>query len=320
MKVWRCRSADVRVWRCRSADVKVWRCRSADVRVWTCRSAGVRAWRCRSAAVRVWRCRSAGVRVWRCRSADVRVWRCRSAGVRVWRCRSADVRVRRRRSAGVRVWRCRSADVKVWRCRSADVKVWRCRSADVRVWRCRSADVKVWRCRSANVKVRSCIWRLLFYEEPFAGALGKKTSYKITPCDEHSTSIKKTSSLVKTHFFSTQPPLMAPRLPSTRCAALLQWATGGWVLSPRHPRQPGREAHLLIFPTEHYGATQHLVKQLLHEILPIWQPIQLPDHPPTAFNTVPPQKKKTPILQHRTMRRTLNFNKKKQVVWLKPIF
>ena len=86
MKVWRCRSADVRVWRCRSADVRVWRCRSADVMVWRCRSADVKVWRCRSANVRVWRCRSADVKVWRCRSADVKVWRCRSADVRVWRC------------------------------------------------------------------------------------------------------------------------------------------------------------------------------------------------------------------------------------------
>ena len=103
------------------------------------------------------------MKVWRCRSADVRVWRCRSADVRVWRCRSADVMV----------WRCRSADVKVWRCRSANVRVWRCRSADVKVWRCRSADVKVWRCRSADVRVWRCITTAAFYEEPFAGALGK---------------------------------------------------------------------------------------------------------------------------------------------------
>jgi len=66
----------------------------------------------------------------------------------------------------------RSADVKVRGSRSADVKVWRCRSADVKVWRCRSADVRVWRCRSADV-----LQRLLFYEEPFAGALGKNARY-----------------------------------------------------------------------------------------------------------------------------------------------
>ena len=76
MRVWRCRSADVKVWRCRSAGVKVWRCRSADVKVWRSRSAGVKVWRSRSAGMRVWRCRSADVKVWRSRSADVKVWRC----------------------------------------------------------------------------------------------------------------------------------------------------------------------------------------------------------------------------------------------------
>ena len=38
----------------------------------------------------------------------------------------------------------------------------------MRVRRCKSADVEVRRCRSADV-----LHRLLFYEEPFAGALGK---------------------------------------------------------------------------------------------------------------------------------------------------
>ena len=69
---------------------------------------------------------------------------------------------------------------------------------------------------------------------------------------------------------------MAPRLSPTRRAALQQCATCGWVVSPHHPQQPGAEAHLLIFPTEHYGAIPHHVKQLLREVLPIWQPMQLP--------------------------------------------
>ena len=59
---------------------------------------------------------------------------------------------------------------------------------------------------------------------------------------------------------------MAPRLSPTRRAALQQCATCGWVVSPHHPQQPGAEAHLLIFPTEHYGAIPHHVKQLLHEV------------------------------------------------------
>ena len=69
------------------------------------------------------------------------------------------------------MWRCRSADVRVWRRRSADVRVWRCRSADVRVWRCmlgcKDVDQQMWGCEDV-------LQRLLFYKEPFAGALGKK--------------------------------------------------------------------------------------------------------------------------------------------------
>ena len=133
----------------------------------------------------------------------------------------------------------------------------------------------------------------------------KHPSYKIAPCDEHSTSSKNTN-LIKTHFWRTQPPLMAPRLSSTRRAAVLQWAICCRFVSPHHPQQPGREAHRLIFSTEHYGATQHLVKQLLREVLQIWQPMQLPDHPPTASNTVPPQKKHPDC----TMWRTFNFKQK----------
>ena len=103
----------------------------------------------------------------------------------------------------------------------------------------------------------------------------KHPSYNIAPCDEHSTSIKK-QIMLKPIFWRTQPPLGVPRLPSTRRAALLQWATSCWLVSPHHPQQPGREAHRLIFPTGPYGATQHLVKQLLREVLPLWQPMQLP--------------------------------------------
>ena len=117
---------------------------------------------------------------------------------------------------------------------------------------------------------------------------------------------------ITTKICTPAPPMEATRLSSTRCAALLQWASSCWIVSPHHPQQPGREAHPLISPTKHDGAIPHHVKQLLHEVLQIWQPVQLPDHPPTASNTVPPQKK-TPILQHRTMWRTFNLDQKNKL-------
>ena len=45
----------------------------------------------------------------------------------------------------------------------------------MRVRRCKSADVEVRRCRSADV-----LHRLLFYEEPFAGALGNEVSSQVS--------------------------------------------------------------------------------------------------------------------------------------------
>ena len=144
----------------------------------------------------------------------------------------------------------------------------------------------------------------------------KHPSYKIAPCDEHSTSSKNTN-LIKTHFWRTQPPLMAPRLSSTRRAALLQGPSSCRIVSPHHPQQPGREDHLLRFPKEHYGAIPHHVKQLLREVLPIWQPMQLLDHPPTASNTVPPPKKNThpTRLHHVTNIQLLS----KIQIWINPI-
>ena len=89
--------------------------------------------------------------------------------------------------------RSRSADVKVKRCGTADVKVRRCGSAGMKVRRCRPepADVKVRRCGSAGVKGRRCrpvdvLQRPLFYEEPFACALGKKIDeyVKMRGCED----------------------------------------------------------------------------------------------------------------------------------------
>ena len=147
------------------------------------------------------------------------------------------------------------------------------------------------------------------------------SSYNIAPCDKHSTSDQ-------THFDASRPLFVAPRLPSIaenrtkkdlvktfflthptsiggaktfinalRSSATVSHLWLGWVCI-HQPQQPGREAHLLIFPTKHDGATQHLVKQLLREVLPIWQPMQLLHHPPTASNTLPPQNNTHPTTLH----------------------
>ena len=136
----------------------------------------------------------------------------------------------------------------------------------------------------------------------------KKKTYKTAPCDEHTTSSKNIN-LIKTHFRRTQPPLLAPRLSPTRGAALLEGTSSCRIVPAHHPQQRGLESHLLTFPTKHHGAgaTQHLVKQLLREVLPLWQPS---DHPPTASNTVPPTKKTSyrtaPCDEHTTCSKNTN--------------
>ena len=223
-------------------------------------------WRCEDVDQQVWRCEDVDLQMWRCEDVDQQMWRCEDVDLQMWGCEDVDLQV----------WGCEDVDQQMWGCEDLDLQMWGCEDVDLQVWRCEDVDLQMWGCEDVDLQMWGCedvLQRLLFYEEPFAGALGN---------------------YAKTHFWRAQPPLMAPRLSSTRRAALLQWAICCRVVSPHHPQQPGREAHLLIFPTEHYGAIPHHAKQLLREVLPIWQPMQLLDHPPTASNTVPPQKKYHP--------------------------
>ena len=153
-QMWRCEDVDLQMWRCEDVDLQMWRCEDVDLQMWRCEDVDLQMWgceECRSAGVSVWRCRSAGVRVWRCRSADVRVWRCRSADVRVWRC----------------MWGCEDVDQQMWGCEDVDQQMWGCEDVDQQMWGCEDVDQQMWGCEDV-------LQRLLFYKEPFAGALGKK--------------------------------------------------------------------------------------------------------------------------------------------------
>ena len=102
----------------------------------------------------------------------------------------------------------------------------------------------------------------------------------------------------------TQPPWRVPRLSLTSCAALLQATNSGWNVSPHHPQQPGLEAHVFwYFRQRTTGATPCPVKQLLSEVLPIWQPMP---RPPTASDTLPPQNNNHPTTSHHVTK-TCNF-------------
>ena len=65
------------------------------------------------------------------------------------------------------MWRCEDVDQQMWRCRDVDQQMWRCEDVDQQMWRCEDVDQQMWRREDV-------LQRLLFYEEPFAGALGKK--------------------------------------------------------------------------------------------------------------------------------------------------
>jgi len=54
----------------------------------------------------------------------------------------------------------------MWGCEDVDQQMWRCEDADQQMWRCEDLDQQMWGCEDV-------LQRLLFYEEPFPGALGK---------------------------------------------------------------------------------------------------------------------------------------------------
>ena len=57
----------------------------------------------------------------------------------------------------------------MWGCEDVDQEMRRCEDVDQQMWRCEDLDQQMWVCEDV-------LQRLLFYEEPFAGAFGKKPS------------------------------------------------------------------------------------------------------------------------------------------------
>ena len=56
----------------------------------------------------------------------------------------------------------------MWGCEDVDQEMRSCEDVDQQMWRCEDLDQQMWVCEDV-------LQRLLFYEEPFAGAFGKKT-------------------------------------------------------------------------------------------------------------------------------------------------
>ena len=65
------------------------------------------------------------------------------------------------------MWGCEDVYQQMWGCEDVDLQMWRGEDVDQQMWRCEDLDQQMWGCENV-------LQRLLFYEEPFAGALGKK--------------------------------------------------------------------------------------------------------------------------------------------------
>ena len=319
--MWGCEDVDLQVWGCEDVDLQMWGCEDLDLQMWGCEDVDLQVWRCEDVDLQMWGCEDVDLQVWGCEDVDLQMWGCEDVDLQVWGCEDVDQQMWGCEDVDQQMWGCEDVDQQMWRCEDVDQQMWRCEDVDQQMWGCEDVDQQMWRSEDLDQQMQGVkmYYNSCFFTKNPSQALSGKNhpSYNIAPYDEDSTLTTKTN-YAKIHFWRTQPPLMAPRLSSTRRAALLQWAICCRVVSPHHPQQPGREAHLLIFPTEHYGAIPHHVKQLLREVLPIWQPMQLLDHPPTASNTVPPQKKIThpTRLHHVTNIQLLS----KIQTWLKPIF
>ena len=168
---------------------------------------------------------------------------------------------------------------------------------------------------SSNLAADPTSWSST-YSIQHSATTKKHPSYNIAPCDKHSTS-KKTTTLVKTNFL-THPTSVGGAKTSINALRISATVSHWWLGRVSTPPTAARaRSSSLDISDIARGATQHLVKQLLREVLPIWQPIQLPDHPPTASNTVPPQKNTHPTTLHHATNIQL---RSKIQVRLKPMF
>ena len=124
------------------------------------------------------------------------------------------------------MWGCEDVDLQVWGCEDVDLQMWGCEDVDQQMRRCEDVDQQMWGCEDVDQQMWRCedvLQRLLFYEEPFAGALGKKC----TPLWREAhflVKMYKTPQL-RTSFGSwdvEKVQAVAARM-SIRCVGLLRW-------------------------------------------------------------------------------------------------
>ena len=103
--------------------------------------------------------------MWRCEDVDQQMWGCEDVDHQMWGCEDVDQQM----------WRCEDVDQQMWGCEDVDQQMWGCEDVDQQMWRCEDVDQQMWGCEDVDQQMWGCedvLQRLLFYEEPFAGALG----------------------------------------------------------------------------------------------------------------------------------------------------
>ena len=135
----------------------MWRCEEADLQMWRWEDVDLQMSGCEDVDQQMSGYEDVDQQMWRCEDVDLQMWRCEDVDLQMWRCEDVDQQMRR----------CEDVDLQMWRCEDVDQQMWRCEDVDQQMWRCEDVDQQMWRCEGV-------IQRLLFYEEPFAGALGKK--------------------------------------------------------------------------------------------------------------------------------------------------
>ena len=94
------------------------------------------------------------------------MWGCEDVYLQVWGCEDVDQQMRGCEDVDQQMWGCEDVDQQMWGCEDVDQQMWRCEDVEQQMWGCEDVDQQMWGCEDV-------LQRLLFYEEPFAGALGE---------------------------------------------------------------------------------------------------------------------------------------------------
>ena len=176
LQVWGCEDVDQQMWGCEDVDQQVWGCEDVDLQMWGCEDVDQQMWGCEDVDLQAWRCEDVDQQMWGCEDVDLQMWGCEDVDLQVWGCEDVDQQMWGCEDVDQQVWGCEDVDLQMWGCEDVDQQMWGCEDVDLQAWRCEDVDQQMWGCEDVDQQMWRCedvLQRLLFYEEPFAGALGK---------------------------------------------------------------------------------------------------------------------------------------------------